>query len=74
MGWHMHEMGGAAWAYFVLLIIIVVVAGIFVVRWTWSRSEEDETAIDILKKRYARGEISTEEFENMKKNITGVES
>lgn len=74
MGWHMYEMGGAAWAYLVLLIIIVVVAGIFVVRRTWNRSEEDETAIDILKKRYARGEISTEEFENMKKNITGVES
>lgn len=74
MGWHMYEMGGAAWAYLVLLIIIVVVAGIFVVRWTWNRSAEDETAIDILKKRYARGEISTEEFENMKKNITGAES
>jgi putative membrane protein len=70
----MHEMGAAAWAYLALLIIIVVAAGIFVVRWTWDRSEEDETAIDILKKRYARGEISTEEFERMKKNITGVES
>ncbi|TFG35586.1 MAG: SHOCT domain-containing protein, partial [Desulfobacterales bacterium] len=29
-----------------------------------------ETADEILKKRYARGEISKEEFERMKKDIS----
>ena len=32
-------------------------------------SHEKETAEDILKKRYARGEISQEEFARMKKEI-----
>ena len=37
--------------------------------WVPGRGPEDETALDILKKRYAKGEISKDEFEQMKRDI-----
>jgi len=39
--------------------------------WEPGRSPEGETALDILKKRYARGEINKDEFEQMKRDISG---
>ena len=39
--------------------------------WESGRSPEGETALDILKKRYAKGEISKDEFEQMKRDIQG---
>ena len=39
--------------------------------WEPGRSPEGETALDILKKRYAKGEITKEEFEQMKRDISG---
>ena len=36
------------------------------------RSRRGESASDILKKRYARGEIKKEEFEQMKRDISDI--
>ena len=39
--------------------------------WVPGRGFEGETALDILKKRYAKGEINQDEFERMKRDISG---
>jgi putative membrane protein len=58
----------------VLLVLIFVFWLIFRRRSSFSPSrphsgQGPETAMDILKKRYARGEITRTEFEEMKRDI-----
>ena len=67
---------------FPMIMIIVMLAIIFLVfgRWGcrppwWSQGKhywegrDSESALEILKKRYAKGEITKEEFEQIKKDI-----
>lgn len=64
-------------ALWVIFWAIVIVATVALVRWLYIKifkSElmifgKKETPEDILKMRYARGDISKEQYENMKKEI-----
>jgi putative membrane protein len=56
--------------------ILIIVAIIFLIRWLVVSSragshgqKPEETALEILKKRYARGEINQEEFEQKKRDL-----
>lgn len=61
--------------FFGMLLWILVIAGVVaLVVWAVQKSGKtgeaaQETALDILKKRYARGEIDKEEYEERKKAI-----
>lgn len=59
-----HGIGGVFMIFFWGLIIFIVV---YLIKQGGRR--EKETAEDILKKRYARGEIQKEEFDRMKKEL-----
>jgi putative membrane protein len=54
---------------FWLAVIAIVLYLIFGRRRPIGPGLEPETALDILKKRYAKGEISKAEFEQMKRDI-----
>jgi putative membrane protein len=41
----------------------------FIFKRTVSVSSSNETLLDILKKRYAKGEITVNEYEDMKKKL-----
>jgi len=66
-GWGDYGMGvGFGWLFMILFWILVVLGIIYLVKMLAGgagKSEPKETAEDILKKRFARGELSKEEFE-----------
>ena len=55
----------------ILIGIIAVIAGAVQGGSGVSASPSRETALDILRKRYARGEIGKEEFEEKRKGLSG---
>ena len=83
--WHMGQQGmmggwgfgGWFWSIFMLLFWVLVIIGlIFLIRWLvqttrkgTGTSDGGSRALDILKERYARGEINKEEFEEKKRDL-----
>ena len=65
MGYGMGILGLIFW-------ILVIIWLVLLIRYLWESGgakREQESALEILKKRYARGEISKEEFEEKKKDM-----
>jgi len=63
---------GFGWIFMIIFwgIVIYLVLALFSKNRTDATdSKKEETAEEILKKRFARGEISEEEFEHMKKSL-----
>ena len=63
---------GMGWGWIIGVIVLVVVIWVFIraMNQTGSRREpERKSPLDVLKDRYARGDISREEFEEKKKDL-----
>jgi putative membrane protein len=61
--------GGLFMAIFWILVILGVMYLVKSITGSKKVEEEEDTALDILKKRYAKGEINKEEFEKIKNDL-----
>jgi len=79
--WNWGPWGFGAGTFFLIPIfmiiafwVVVIIGIVYFVKWIIAagkrhETKSEDTAIDILKKRYARGEISKEEFERIRQDI-----
>ena len=74
-GWGMGWFGGI---FIVVFWILILVGLVFLIKWLIQSTSRDQAngrafsrAVEILKERYARGEIDKDEFESKKKDLLG---
>ena len=63
---------GLGWFLMVLFWVLVILGIVYLVRviaGKEKRGPSEESPLDILKKRYARGEISKDEYDRMKDDL-----
>jgi putative membrane protein len=73
--WGMGWFGGI---FMIIFWIFIIVGVVFLIKWlvhspkghsSPGRTDTSSSALDILKERYARGEINKQEFEEKKKDL-----
>ncbi len=73
MNWGNYGWGmGFGWFWMILVWALVIAGIVYIVQAVIRgsrKSEQAESPLDILKKRYARGELSKEEFERMRDDL-----
>jgi putative membrane protein len=63
-------MGGGYGIIGLIFCILVLIGLVLLIKYLWKGSaKRGDSAIEILKKRYASGEITKEEFEEKKKDV-----
>jgi len=73
----MHPMMWGAWGFgmmfmMVLFWVLVIIGIVLAIRWLTNQRREkpSDSALEILRQRYARGEIDKEEFEAKKRDLS----
>lgn len=76
-GWGWQPMMWGAWGFGMMIMMIlfwalIIVAVVLGIRWLMGQGREPrgDSALEILRQRYARGEINKEEFESRKKDLS----
>lgn len=65
LGWHW-----GMWIFFIVFWLLIIFGLAAIISWFNSKTRLKESSLEILEKRYAKGEISEEVFQKMKEKIT----
>ncbi len=76
-GWRMHPMWGWGIGMMGMMLLfwgVVIFAGVAGIRWFIGQTKQPraDSAMEILRERFARGEIEKDEFEAKKKELSRV--
>ena len=73
MHWRIYEKGMEfGWLFIIIFLILIVLGIVYLVSLVSGRKKKGiygESPLHILKRRYAKGEITREEFEKMKEYL-----
>jgi putative membrane protein len=76
-GWGMHPMMCGAWGFGMMFMMVlfwglIIVALVLAIRWLIGQGKDSRTdsAAEILRQRYARGEINKEEFDAKRRDLS----
>jgi putative membrane protein len=67
-GWGM----GFGWIFMIIFLILIILCAVYLIKLIFGagkREEREDTPLQILKKRYARGEITKDEYDGIKKEL-----
>jgi len=68
-GWPMMHYGYGGWLMGLILVIVIAMAIYFIVQAQRGGSSR-ETPLEILNKRYAKGEITKEEYDRLRRDLS----
>jgi putative membrane protein len=74
MNFGLGSFGGFGWIFMILWWVLIVAGIVAFIKWLTSQSHgnnrDEKSSLEILKERYAKGEIDRQEFEEKKKDLT----